>query len=187
MPLALCCSGAGVITLVVGTALYGVVRAAQLFRAGDETWVDRFLLGRDRREASRWLLAAAGLSVLLFAGFALQSPERIAMYEHSATQNGGIGADSLLQLTVAMSVLALIHAFRNDGLLVGWGIVLETMLAILLFTMAFPLDPRPAIQLPGLAIIFAFALGAAAVAGTLGSLVGSGPRRIIRRRPEHQL
>lgn len=175
-----------VTTVVVGTALFGVVRAGQLLGAEEVTWADRFLLGRDRRESRRWLLGAGIISVLLFLAMAVHSPGRVAVYEHSVSHNGGIGAGALVGFTVALSPLAVAHGYRNDGLLVGWALVAELMLAVLLFGLAFPLDPRLSIQLPQLAIVVSFALGAGAVGGTLGSLVGSGLRQLVHLCPTSQ-
>lgn len=150
------------------------------------TWADRFLLGQDRRASSRWLLGLGILSVLVFVALAVQSPERIAIYEHSATYPGGIGAWTLVTLTGSVSLLAVVHGYRNDGLLVGWVLVAGPMLAVLLFRTAFPLDPRPGIQLPQLAITVSFALAAGTVGGTAGSLVGSGLQRVVTLRPVSQ-
>lgn len=175
-----------VTTLVVGTALFGVIRAGQLLGKQDVTWAERFLLGRDRRESGRWLLGVGVLSALLFLALAVQSPERIAIYEHRVTRNGGIGSGTLLTLTGAFSLLAMVHGYRNDGLLVGWALVGLPMLALLLFGRAFPLDPRAGIQLPQFAILASFALGTGAVGGTTGSLVGSGIRRVMAIQPVSQ-
>lgn len=167
----------GVIALIWGTLTYGVIRAGQVVATDDQTVIDQFLLGRDRRESKRWLVGVGVLSVLLFGGLAASRPEQLTGILQDA--HVGIEVAVLIMGTLGLSVLATVHGYRNDGLLVGWALVFGPVFVYLAFAFVFPSEGGTSLVV-GVLYVGVISTFPATAGGTVGTLLGSGLRRLRR-------
>lgn len=168
------------VALIFGTVGYALVRTGQTVGQDNLPWIDRFLLGQDRQEATYWMIGVGIFSVLVFVALAVLNQE---VLEVQRTLGNGISGEALLVIPLIPSVLSLWHGYRNDGVLVGWALISLPMFAYLLFVFAFPVDPRPTRLATSALVAGLLALGVGAVFGTIGSVLGSSLRRLTTTQP----
>lgn len=165
-------------TAVLGTLVHGLVRLWQTRETGDQSGIDRVLLGRNRREAVRWLLGAVVLSLVTFGATAMvHSVRRSVGRQWSAL---GVGVEFVAGVAILFAVLAAVHAYRNGGLLVGWALVFGPSFAVWAVVFSLPLHPTVWGQLSSMYVPTVLSAAAAVVVGTGGFLLGVGARRLAR-------
>lgn len=163
--------------VAVGLGTVGFVVGAALRRrrdGGDDyepsaTVLPVLFVGRNARTAGRWLLLSAGVFAVLFGGV------WTGVLPFGFGLGGGVGITVLL---VLMAGPAMLHAFRNSGLLVCWAVAFAPLFGVFLaLQVGATVEPAP--DSPVL-----FALGSSVLfsvpVGTVAFLLGLLGRRVRR-------